>query len=197
MAAQAAETQHSAGTGVGTSMHPDAYFTIGHSTLSIPDFARLLQAGPVRLVVDVRSIPKSRANPQFNEADLRGSLSEYQVGYRRIPALGGLRKQVREVPRQVNGWWENQSFHNYADHALGPEFRQGLAELIDLGRNMRLAIMCSEAVWWRCHRRIIADHLLARGEAVYHLMNAGSVVPARLSKGARVEASSVTYPACE
>lgn len=178
-------------------MHPDAFFTIGHSTLSIPAFVALLQAGPVRLVVDVRSIPKSRTNPQFNEAGLRGSLSEYQLGYRRIPGLGGLRKRVPEVPSQVNGWWDNQSFHNYADHALGPDFQEGLAELIDLGRETRLAIMCSEAVWWRCHRRIIADHLLARGETVYHLMNAGSVVPASLSKGARVEGTTVTYPACQ
>ncbi|MDV3256888.1 MAG: DUF488 domain-containing protein, partial [Sphingomonas sp.] len=98
---------------------------------------------------------------------------------------------------EAKGWWDTQSFHNYADHALGPEFQEGLAELIEMGRQTPLAIMCSEAVWWRCHRRIIADHLLARGETVYHLMNSDSVVPASLSVGARVEGNRVTYPAIQ
>lgn len=172
--------------------HP--FFTLGHSTLPIPAFVELLRAGPVRLVIDVRSIPRSRTNPQFNEDALREALLEYQISYGRIAALGGLRKRVRDVSPDANGWWENQSFHNYADHALGPEFQEGLAELIELGRQTPLAIMCSEAVWWRCHRRIIADHLLARGETVYHLMNSDSVVPAGLSEGARVEGNRVTYP---
>lgn len=171
------------------------FFTIGHSTRSIPEFVELLRAGEVRLVVDVRTMSRSRANPQFNEDALGPALVEYQIGYERMAALGGLRKRVRDVPDAINGWWENRSFHNYADHALGQEFAAGLDELVARGRERPLAVMCAEAVWWRCHRRIIADHLLARGEEVFHLMGEDKVEPARLSEGARVEDGLVTYPA--
>ena len=171
------------------------FLTIGHSTRTIPEFVDLLRAGGAQLVVDVRTIPRSRTNPQFNEDALGGALAEYQIGHARIPALGGLRKRVREVPPEVNGWWENQSFHNYADHALSDAFGAGLDELIAMGRERPVAIMCSEAVWWRCHRRIIADHLIARGERVYHLMGAEKVEPARLSEGARMADGRLAYPA--
>lgn len=170
------------------------FHTVGHSTRSITELVELLRAGGVRLVVDVRTVPRSRANPQYNADAIEASLADYQVGYRRIAALGGLRKRVRDVPDAVNGWWENRSFHNYADHALGEEFAAGLQELIALGRERPAAVMCSEAVWWRCHRRIIADHLLARGERVFHLMGADKAEPARLSEGARVNGAKVTYP---
>jgi uncharacterized protein (DUF488 family) len=170
------------------------FFTVGHSTKSISEFVELLRAGEVAMVIDIRTVPRSRSNPQFNEDALGGALSEYQIGHGRIPALGGLRKLVREVPPEVNGWWSNRSFHNYADHALGDEFRAGLAELMALGRERRVAVMCSEAVWWRCHRRLVADHLLVRGEEVFHLMGDTRVEPARLTEGARWGGGVLTYP---
>ena len=175
--------------------HP--FFTIGHSTRTIPEFVDLLRAGEVGMVVDIRTVPRSRTNPQYNADALPEALAEYQVGHTRIAGLGGLRKRVREVPPEVNGWWDNRSFHNYADHALSNEFQLGLEELVALGRERRAAMMCSEAVWWRCHRRIVADHLLARGEQVFHLMWPDRVEPARLIPAARFEAGRLTYPAPE
>jgi len=173
--------------------HP--FFTIGHSTRSIEDFVRLLSAGRVGMVVDIRTVPRSRTNPQFNEEALPEALAARQIAHLRIPSLGGLRKRARDVPPETNGWWSNRSFRNYADHALGDEYARGLAELIAVGRERRVAMMCSEAVWWRCHRRIVTDWLLARGETVCHLMGDDKVEPARLSEGARVADGRVTYPA--
>lgn len=174
---------------------PLPFFTIGHSTRPVPEFVDLLRVGKVELVIDVRKVPRSRTNPQYNEEDLAAALALFQIGYRRISTLGGLRARRREVPETTNGWWENRSFHNYADYALSDEFRSGLDELVLLGRERRTAIMCSEAVWWRCHRRLIADNLIAVGETVFHLMSPARAEPARLSDGARVEAGILTYPA--
>jgi uncharacterized protein (DUF488 family) len=173
---------------------PFPFYTIGHSTRSIAEFIDLLRAGKVEVVVDVRTVPRSRANPQYGEAALSAALSGYQIGYCRLPALGGLRKRAPAVPDWVNGWWKNRSFHNYADHALSDEFRSALEDLIELGRSRPLAFMCSEAVWWRCHRRIIADHLIARGETVLHLMGSDKAEPAQLSEGAQALGAHVTYP---
>ena len=169
-------------------------YTIGHSTRSIADFVDLLRSGPADLVVDVRTVPKSRRNPQYNEAALGDELAPYQVGYTRIADLGGLRGRSHEVPPEVNGFWDNQSFHNYADYALSPEFAAALDELLELSADRRCAVMCAEAVWWRCHRRIIADYLLARGIPVLHLMGEGRVEPARLTPGAELTDGKVTYP---
>ena len=171
------------------------FFTIGHSTRTIEAFVDLLRVGEVRTVIDIRTVPRSRHNPQYNEDGLPAALAPYQIGHGRIPALGGLRSRVREVAPELNGWWENRSFHNYADHALSEDFRAGLDELVALGRDRSVAMMCSEAVWWRCHRRIVADHLIARGETVFHLMDGGRAEPARLSGGACVEDGRVAYPA--
>jgi uncharacterized protein (DUF488 family) len=112
-----------------------------------------------------------------------------------MAALGGLRGRTRGVPVEVNGLWTNQSFHNYADYALSAPFQAGLAHLLERGRERRCAIMCSEAVWWRCHRRIVADHLIARGEAVIHILGPGRLEPARLTPGAVVQGGAVVYPA--
>jgi uncharacterized protein (DUF488 family) len=169
-------------------------FTIGHSTRSIPEFVELLRNGSADLVVDVRTVPRSRRNPQYNEDALGVELAPYQVGCTRIAALGGLRGKS-DVPPEVNGYWENRSFHNYADYALSPEFAAGLDRLLGLASDRRCAMMCAEAVWWRCHRRIIADYLLARGRTVLHLMGNGRVEAARLTPGAKVENGKVTYPA--
>ncbi|WP_061171158.1 DUF488 domain-containing protein [Caballeronia hypogeia] len=172
------------------------FYTIGHSTRTIEEFAALLQAAKVEAVVDIRTIPRSRTNPQFNEDTLPESLAPYEISYERIAELGGLRHKAKDVAPDVNGFWENRSFHNYADYALSDGFRNGLARLISLGRKKRSAVMCSEAVWWRCHRRIVADYLLARGETVFHLMGDDRIEEAHLTKGASVRApDTVRYPA--
>lgn len=176
-------------------MHDDPpIFTVGHSTRSVPEFAGLLQWGRVALVVDVRTVPRSRRNPQFNEDVLGRELRNFQLGYMRIAALGGLRARSTSVPRLVNAFWQNDSFHNYADYALSSDFSDGLAELLDLSLTSRCAIMCAEAVWWRCHRRIIADYLLARGKTVLHLMGSNRIEQARLTPGAKVTSDKVIYP---
>ena len=169
-------------------------FTIGHSTRSIEEFADLLRRGPVEIVVDVRTVPRSRRNPQYNEDVLGAELEPWQVGYTRIAELGGLRSRSPEVPPEVNAFWDNQSFHNYPDSALTDQFASGLEELLQLSSSRPCAIMCAEAVWWRCHRRIIADYLLARGRTVFHLMEADRVEPARLTPAAHVEGDRITYP---
>lgn len=169
-------------------------FTVGHSTRSIPQFAELLRRGQVSLVIDVRTVPRSNRNPQYDEHVLGSELAEYQVGYMRIAGLGGLRGRSAEVPRELNGLWQNQSFHNYADYALSNQFAAALAELLELSSTRRCAIMCAEAVWWRCHRRIIADYLIARTRTVFHLMGKDRVEMARLTVGAEITDRNVIYP---
>ncbi|HRO29423.1 MULTISPECIES: DUF488 family protein [Micrococcaceae] len=173
------------------------FYTVGHSTRTLEEFLDLLRSVDVRLLVDVRRLPGSRRYPHFDQEVLAASLSGTGIEYRRLASLGGRRSRDRSVPEEVNGFWENRSFHNYADHALSEEFRTGLAELRAWGAERTAAVMCSEAVWWRCHRRIIADHLLAAGEAVHHLMEPGKAPPAQLTAGAVVDPDGgrVTYPA--
>ncbi|HXE24135.1 MAG TPA: DUF488 domain-containing protein [Roseiarcus sp.] len=172
------------------------FFTIGHSTRPIEEFAALLEAAEVKLVVDVRSVPRSRTNPQFNRDVLPASLSPHGVGYEHLPELGGLRGLQRGAPPGVNGFWENASFHNYADYAMGEDFRSGFEKLRELGHEARSAVMCAEAVWWRCHRRIIADYLIASGEEVFHILGPGHIAPARMTPSARITPEgALTYPA--
>ena len=149
--------------------------TIGHSTRTIPEFVDLLRVGNVELVVDIRSVPRSRASPQFNLDALPGALASRQIGYRHIQELGGLRGKSKTIPPEVNGYWTHPSFHNYADYALSEAFREGLSTLLHLSEIKRSAIMCSEAVWWRCHRSMIADYLKARGFQVYHILSTTKV----------------------
>ena len=171
------------------------FFTIGHSNRSIATFAGLLHEAQVELVVDIRKIPMSRANPQFNKDVLPTVLSNLRIGYEHIAALGGLRGKAAASAPEVNGLWKNRSFRNYADYALTERFREGLGRLIEMGRERRSAIMCSEAVWWRCHRRIVADYLIANGHAVFHIMGPGRVEPARLTAGAVIRPDrTVVYP---
>ena len=172
-------------------------FTVGHSTRSIQEFAGLLGCGSIHLVVDVRTVPRSRRNPQYNEAVLPLELGRYALAYRRMADLGGLRGRSADIPPRVNGLWENQSFHNYADYALSVPFEAALDDLLCLSSTMRCAIMCAEAVWWRCHRRIIADYLIARGRSVFHLMGSDRIEPARLTRGAQARDGSVFYPATD
>jgi hypothetical protein len=152
----------------GVSPHP--FFTVGHSTRSVAEIVELLDSAEVRLVVDVRTVPRSHRNPQFNRETLPDTLAAAQIGYEHLPALGGLRGKTPGVPADVNAFWTNQSFHNYADYAMGEAWRAGFARLLELGRTQRCAIMCAEAVWWRGHRRIIADYLLSEGETVFHIL---------------------------
>ncbi|HLH51330.1 MAG TPA: DUF488 domain-containing protein [Roseiarcus sp.] len=171
------------------------FFTIGHSNRSLDEFVRLLNGAEIGLVADIRAVPRSRANPQFNTDALPQSLAAFGLSYEHMAALGGLRGKVRTLSRDVNAFWTNESFHNYADYALSERFHAGLEHLIEEGRKRRCAIMCSEAVWWRCHRRIVADHLIARGETVFHIMGEGRLEPAHLTGGAVVQPDGmVVYP---
>jgi len=173
-------------------------FTIGHSTRSIGELLALLQQVNVDLLVDVRSIPRSRTNPQFNADALPGPLGEAGIRYLHLAALGGLRHHRKGAPASPNTFWHVAAFRNYADYAATDAFRTGLDELRALSRRNCCAIMCAEAVWWRCHRRIIADYLLARGVSVMHIMGSGKVDTAKLTSAARVLSDgALVYPAPE
>lgn len=163
------------------------FFTVGHSTRSIEEFVALLRAAQVGTVVDVRKMPRSRTNPQFNSDALPHSLSGAEIGYRHIAELGGLRGRQSRAGSSPNTFWENASFRNYADYALTPGFRAGLDRLVDLGRSDRCAIMCAEALWWRCHRRIISDYLLAAGASVFHIFAPDKIEAAALTSAARLQ----------
>lgn len=170
-------------------------FTVGHSDHTFEEFAALMTAAGVELVVDVRKLTGSRAHPHFNDDALADTLPRAGVAYRTLPSLAGRRPRAKDVPDEVNALWRNRSFHNYADWALSDEFGEGLDQVRAWGRETATAVMCSEAVWWRCHRRIIADHLLARGEDVTHIMPGPRLTPAELTPGAVVApGGTVTYP---
>jgi len=169
-------------------------FTIGHSTRSLEEFLALLAEFGVRHLADVRAIPRSRTNPQFNRDTLPRALRAAGVTYHHAAALGGRRRRGHADPAR-NALWRNEAFHAYADHAETEPFRQPLDELLAAARPPHLAVMCAEALWWRCHRRIIADYLLARALPVAHIMAAGKCEPARLTPGAQVMPdATVQYP---
>jgi len=160
-------------------------FTIGHSTRSVAELIALLREAGVDLLVDVRSAPRSRTNPQFNTDTLPQALAAAGIGYRHIRALGGLRHHPKGAPASPNTLWRTGAFRNYADYAMTEPFRAGLAELRALAEKHTCAIMCAEAVWWRCHRRLVADYLLAEDIPVGHIMGPGKIEPARLTPGAQ------------
>jgi len=169
--------------------------TIGHSTRTVAELVSLLREFGCDLLVDIRTVPRSRTNPQFNADSLPDALAADGIGYRHIAQLGGLRGRRRGETASPNTFWENDSFRNYADHAMTPAFREGLAELRDLAARHACAIMCAEAVWWRCHRRIVADYLLAAGDTVLHIMGPGRIEPARITQAAtRSPDGSLCYP---
>ena len=171
-------------------LHP--IFTIGHSTHPLEQFIDLLRAHGVTLVADVRTVPRSRHNPQFNRDTLPEALAAAGIGYRHLPGLGGLR---RTSPDSRNTGWRNSSFRGFADYMQTAEFPAGLDELLSLAQQWRVAIMCAEAVPWRCHRSLIADALFARGVGVEHIISAGPAQPHRPTPFARIEGLCVTYPA--
>ncbi|CDF96999.1 protein of unknown function DUF1130 [Pseudomonas sp. SHC52] len=146
-------------------------------------------------VVDVRTVPRSRTNPQYNLDTLPGELARLGINHEQILELGGLRKKSSVVPDETNAFWTNRSFHNYADYALSDEFEDGLNRLLALGETQRCVIMCAEAVWWRCHRRIIADYLLLRGVEVIHVMDKDKSSRAILNPAAQAHGLKLTYPA--
>jgi uncharacterized protein (DUF488 family) len=167
-------------------------YTLGHSTRSLDELLLLLRAHDVDVLADVRRFPRSPRNPQFNDGHLARALPEAGVRYAWLASLGGRRRMRAEI--LANAGWRNPSFRAYADHMLTDEFEQGLAELLGLARCARVAIMCSEAVPWRCHRSLIADVLTARGSAVCHIMGLQRVELHRLTPFAHVDGHQVTYP---
>ncbi len=163
-------------------------FTIGHSTRSAAEFLALLQEHGVQCVVDVRKLTGSRRYPHFNADTLAPALAADGIAYLHIAALGGRRGRTLApgVP-SPNGFWSNDSFRRYADYALASnDFAEGLQQLLALASTQRCAVMCAEAVWWRCHRRIIADYLLLHGRVVQHILSAGRIDAAQLTSGARL-----------
>jgi len=176
-------------------MNQGTVYTIGHSTRTFEQFVEIVQGFGVDTVVDVRTVPRSRTNPQYNLDTLPGLLAGVGIHHERILELGGLRKKSRTIPEQTNAFWDNRSFHNYADHALTETFEVGLERLLALSETRCCAIMCAEAVWWRCHRRIIADYLLAREVEVVHIMDKGKSSQAVLNPAAQLHGLKVTYPA--
>jgi uncharacterized protein (DUF488 family) len=172
------------------------FFTIGHSTRSLDEFAILLNSADVSLVADVRTMPRSRSNAQYNSDTLAEFLSTRDIGYVHLAALGGLRGKQPQVPPATNAFWQNKSFHNYADYAMGEDFHAGLGKLRELGHTQRCAIMCAETLWWRCHRRIISDYLIAAGETVFHILGPGQIKHAQMTSAAKVGATAtLEYPA--
>ena len=165
-------------------------WTIGHSTRPIEDFLALLDAHRIEAVADVRSFPGSRRNPQYGKDALRESLAQHGVDYRWIPALGGHRKPAADSPKVA---WRNASFRGYADYMQTDAFAAGLDELLELGASLRTTIMCAESVWWRCHRALIADALIARGVDVQHILDAGPTTAHPGTAPARIVDGRLTY----
>ena len=167
-------------------------FTIGHSTRSAEEFLAILETFAIQLLVDIRTIPRSRKNPQFEAGTLRAFLAAKNIGYLHMAALGGLRHPRKD---SINTAWKNDSFRGYADYMQTSEFAHGLEELIRRAAEKQTAIMCAEAVPWRCHRSLVADALLARGIEVIEILSATSSRPHMLTKWAEVDGTRVTYPA--
>lgn len=166
-------------------------FTIGHSTRPIEEFVRLLEAHGVKQLIDIRTVPRSRTNPQFNRDTLPNSLKDAGIGYLHMPALGGLRHARADSP---NTAWRNPSFRGYADYMQTPEFAAAIDSLIELGSASQAAIMCAEAVPWRCHRSLVGDALSVRGIPVEDILSSTRRQPHKLTPFARVEGTRVWYP---
>lgn len=172
-------------------MHKPRIFTIGHSTRPIEEFMELLKIYGIKEVVDVRSIPKSRHNPQFNEETLKQSLQLAHIRYRRLEKLGGLRHSKKD---STNLGWHNTSFRGFADYMATPEFSEGLEALMKTASKRETAIMCAEAVPWRCHRSLIADVLIKKGWLVRDIMSRTSATKHRLTPFLKIKRGQLVYP---
>ncbi len=170
---------------------PATLWTLGHSTRPIEEFLSLLLTHGIQLLIDVRTIPFSRRNPQFHQEALAQSLREAGLQYRHMPALGGRRKSRQD---SVNAGWRNQGFRGYADYMQTQEFWDAVEELVDIGHQSPSAVMCAEAVPWRCHRSLIADALVIRGWIVQHIISAGSFKTHTLTPFAKPDAGRLIYP---
>jgi uncharacterized protein (DUF488 family) len=166
-------------------------WTIGHSTRTIEEFIGALQANGIRLVADVRLLPGSKRYPQFNKEELAKSLRQDGIGYEHLPELGGRRKAWKD---SHNTAWRNESFRGYADHMETAEFTSGIARLRERAESHgATAIMCAEAVWWRCHRSLIADYLKAHGVEVIHIIDASKTEPHPFTSAARIVDGKLDY----
>jgi uncharacterized protein (DUF488 family) len=166
-------------------------YTIGHSTRPVSEFTEVIKAYGIRTVVDIRTIPKSRHNPQFNEDMLKESLRAVSIRYLHATGLGGLRHASKESPNRA---WRNASFRGFADYMQTVEFEEALEKLIDMAEKQTTTVMCAEAVPWRCHRSLIGDALLIRGVSVIHIMGMNSAREHTLTPWAKVEGKKITYP---
>ena len=189
-----ASTTHCAGAGPSCPDAAHVVHTVGHSTRPLELFARCLAGHHIELLVDIRTVPRSRRVPHFNREGIEARLAQagYPVRYLHMPGLGGLRRSIGRL--SPNGAWESDGFRGFADYMLTDEFAGALAALMRLAEQQRVAIMCAEAVPWRCHRSLVADALAVRGVAVRHLMTPGRCTPHRLTPFARVEGTRLTYP---
>ena len=165
-------------------------WTTGHSTRSVEDFIHILKAHEILTLVDVRSYPGSRRYPQFNKDNLAASLAANGIDYFHVRALGGRRKPLPDSP---NTAWRNASFRGYADHMKSAEFKSGIAELLVIARENKSVIMCAEAIWWRCHRGLIADYLKAKGTTVLHIVDAQHATSHPYTTAARVIDGQLSY----
>jgi uncharacterized protein (DUF488 family) len=177
--------------GMRSSNKAPVVLTVGHSTRTLDTFIQLLQAHVVKRVLDVRTVPRSRRNPQFNRETLPDSLSQVKIRYTHLAELGGLRHPRPDSP---NTGWRNSSFRGFADYMQTPEFAAGLATLMKFASRAQVAVMCAEAVPWRCHRSLIADALWVRGVRVEHITSRTGHQEHRLTPFARAEGTRITYP---
>ncbi|MGI0100622.1 MAG: DUF488 family protein [Candidatus Micrarchaeaceae archaeon] len=165
-------------------------FTIGHSTRKLSEFMKVLGAYEVEEVVDVRTIPRSRANPQFNEERLAAGLKRHHILYKHMKGLGGLRHPLKD---SINTYWYNASFRGFADYMQTNEFRRNIVELISVAKKRQTVIMCAESVPWRCHRSLIADALAVRGVIVRHIFSSTNSKPHELTKSAKMSRLNIVY----
>ena len=165
-------------------------WTVGHSTRSAEEFVQILLENQVEVLVDVRTFPASRRYPHFNKAELAETLNKNQIAYRHEPRLGGRRKPR---PDSHNSAWRNEQFRGYADHMETEEFKTGVRELLELASSKRVAVMCAEAVWWRCHRSLLADYLKAEGHEVIHIIDAKKTEEHPYTSAARIVDGELSY----
>jgi uncharacterized protein (DUF488 family) len=169
-------------------------WTLGHSTRPLDEFLALLAQYRLEAVADVRRFPGSKRYPQYAQGALCAALAEQSIAYRWLPALGGRRRPLRDSP---NGAWRNASFRGYADYMASSEFSEGLNELLELSGSLRTTLMCAEAVWWRCHRALIADVLCVRGIEVVHVLDAKHAAVHRYTAPARIIDGRLSYPSTQ